>query len=412
MLFSRSFIPTSREEPKIAECVSHRLMLKTGLIYMVSAGIYAYLPLGLKVLRKIENIIRKRMNEEGALELFMSALQPLEIWQQTGRDKDLRDVMITFKDRKGHAMCLGPTHEEEVTEIVKRYILSYRQLPVILYQIQTKFRDEARPRFGLLRSCEFIMKDAYSFDTDAAGLDISYAKMLSAYERIFKDLQLRYVITRAESGIMGGNVSCEFMISSDAGEDTLFMCGQCNKYFKKGGNCSICQGKLKPEKMIEAGHIFKLGTKYSQAQRAFFLDKAGHQLPVIMGCYGIGVSRLLAAIIEQNHDRRGIIWPGRVSGFDASLLVLDLKDEFLFKAAQSLYEMLEKNGFDILFDDRVEPAGVKFNDAYLIGNPYIIIVGSRYKDNNKFELEARGTAQKFLFSSQELLNFFKQKICG
>ncbi|MCM8823832.1 MAG: proline--tRNA ligase, partial [Candidatus Omnitrophica bacterium] len=302
MLFSKSFLPTLREEPKGAECTSHRLSLKGSLLFMVSSGIYAYLPFGFRVLRKIENIIRKRMNETGAQEILMSALQPLEIWKQTGRDKDLEEVMITFKDRRGRQLCLGPTHEEEVTEIVKRYVSSYKQLPFTLYQIQTKFRDEARPRYGLVRSCEFIMKDAYSFDIDDRGLNFSYEVMFNAYKKIFKDCGLEFVTVEADPGAMGGNISHEFMVPADIGEDTLYFCKDCNLYFKKEGKCEKCGRKLKEEKMIEVGHVFKLGTKYSKAQEAYFLDKDGLRKPIVMGCYGIGVSVIISAIIEQNHD--------------------------------------------------------------------------------------------------------------
>ena len=409
MLLSNSFIPTLREDPKNAECISHKLMLKAGLISMVSSGIYTYLPLGLAILRKIENIIRRRMNEEGALELLMSALQPIEIWEQTGRDKTLKDVMFKVKDRRKRELCLGPTHEEEITEIAKRFILSYKQMPLILYQIQTKFRDEARPRFGLIRSCEFIMKDAYSFDSDESGLGVSYEKMLRAYDNIFRDMSFDFVKTEADPGAMGGNFSHEFMAPAEIGEDVLYLCGNCNKYYRSSGKCAGCGADLTEKKMIEIGHIFKLGTKYSAAQSAYVLDNQGKRQPVIMGCYGIGVSRIMPAIIEQSHDSRGIIWPLCVSAFDASLLVLEKENEFLYKEASLLYEKLTNAGFDVLFDERSEPAGVKFNDAYLIGNPYIIIIGKKYKEHNKFELEVRKTGKKHLFTAQELVNFLKEK---
>jgi len=409
MLLSRSFIPTLREDPKNAECISHKLMLKAGLISMISSGIYTYLPLGLAILRKIENVIRARMNEEGALELLMSTLQPIDIWKQTGRDETLKEVMLKVKDRKERELCLGPTHEEEITEIAKRFILSYKQMPLILYQIQTKFRDETRPRFGLVRSCEFIMKDAYSFDSDEAGLDISYEKMLRAYDNIFRDMSFDFVRTEADPGAMGGNFSHEFMVPAEIGEDALYLCSKCDKYYRSPGECSDCGRKLVEKKMIEVGHIFKLGTKYSAAQNAYFLDNHGKRRPVIMGCYGIGVSRIMPAIIEQSHDSKGIVWPPCISAFDISLLVLERENDFLYKEASSLYTKLIKAGFDVLFDERSEPAGVKFNDAYLIGNPYIVIIGKKYKGNNKFELEVRKTGEKHLFTAEELINFLKEK---
>ncbi len=406
MFFSKSFLPTLRDEPKNAECVSHKLMLKAGLISMVSSGIYTYLPLGLAILKKIENIIRRHMNEKGAQEIFMSALQPIEMWRQTGRDKLLEDVMLKVKDRKKRELCLGPTHEEEVTEIAKKYVISYKQVPLILYQIQTKFRDEARPRFVLVRSCEFIMKDAYSFDYNEKGLDISYNKMAEAYDSIFKELSLNFVKTQADSGAMGGSFSHEFMAPADIGEDILYLCDKCDKYYRKPGKCGICGGPLIEKRMIEIGHIFKLGTKYSSPQGAYFLDEENNRRPVIMGCYGIGVSRIMPAIIEQNYDQKGIVWPYSVSAFDAVLLILN-EDASTYKIGLSLYEKLTKMGFSILFDERSEPAGVKFNDAYLIGSPYIIIIGKKYNKLNKFEVEARRTGEKYLFDSNELVNFLK-----
>jgi len=406
MLFSDSFIFTLREDPKIAECRSHRLLLKGCFLFMVSSGIYSYLPLGFRVLDNINNIIRKHMNSKGAQELFMSALQPIEIWQKTGRDKDLAEVMITFKDRKERYLCLGPTHEEEITEITRRYISSYKQLPFILYQIQSKFRDEPRPRFGLMRSCEFIMKDAYSFDRNEKGLNLNYEKMFAAYQDIFKECGLDFITLEADPGAMGGSVSHEFMVPGSIGEDILLYCSKCNKYFKGKKNCPKCKAKLSEEKMIEIGHIFKLGTKYSIAQEALFLDSDGKRKPIIMGCYGIGVSRMLSAIAQVNSDDKGLIWPKPVSPFDISLVVLNDK---LIKDALKLQDILEKEGFSVLIDDRDEAAGVKFNDAYLIGNPYILIMGKKYLSEAVIDLEVRKTRQSMSFKKEELLNFLKKE---
>jgi prolyl-tRNA synthetase len=317
--------------------------------------------------------------------------------------------MIKFKDRKNRLLCLGPTHEEEVTEIIRRFVSSYKQLPLILYQIQAKFRDEPRPRFGLLRSCEFIMKDAYSFDRDEEGLSQNYEKMREAYQDIFRDCGLNYVMTEAESGAMGGDVSHEFMVRAPIGEDLLYRCSGCNKYFKKPGQCSDCGVVLEEEKMIEVGHIFKLGTKYSQSQEAYFLDNDGERKPMIMGCYGIGVSRLLPAIVETNYDREGIIWPRNVSPFDISLIILD---EELRSDALAGAQMLEKQGLEVLVDDRLLAAGVKFNDTCLIGNPYIAIMGKNYKNSRKIDLEIRKTKDKFSFSLEELANFLKKEYAG
>jgi len=373
---------------------------------MVSSGIYSYLPLGFRVLENVSNIIRKHMEASGAQELLMSALQPIEIWQKTGRDEVLSEVMFKFKDRKNRTLVLGPTHEEEVTEIVKKNVSSYKQLPRILYQIQTKFRDEVRPRFGIVRSCEFIMKDAYSFDTDEAGLAKNYDTMLSAYQAIFKDCGLNFIMTEADPGAMGGSTSHEFMVPAEIGEDVLCHCEKCDKYFKDMSNCPNCEGKLSEKRMIEVGHIFKLGTKYSAAQEALFLDKDGARKPIIMGCYGIGVSRVLSAIVETNYDDKGIIWPKSISPFDIQLVCLDEK---LLSLALALGETLEKNGFKVLLDERNEPAGVKFNDAYLLGNPYIVIIGKNYANSQKIDLEIRKTRQKVSLSEEELINFLNNE---
>jgi len=406
MLFSKSFIFTQREDPKIAECRSHKLLLKGNFLFMVSAGVYSYLPLGWRVLSKINGIIRKHMNSSGGQEMFMSAIQPIDMWKKTGRDKVLEDVMFTFKDKKQRSLCLGPTHEEEITEITKRFVSSYKQLPFVLYQIQTKFRDEPRPRFGIMRSCEFIMKDAYSFDKDEDGLIKNYEKMLVVYRNIFKECGLDFVTIEADSGAMGGNVSHEFMVPSEIGEDTLFYCSKCNKYFKDKKVCGECKGKLTEQRMIEIGHIFKLGTKYSLAQEALFTDEAGKRKPFIMGCYGIGVSRILAAIAQVSSDSKGIIWPKEVSPFDLSLLVLDNE---LLKEAQELEISLEKQGFSVLVDDRNEAAGVKFNDASLIGNPYVLIMGKKYLKDKIIDVEIKKTKEKKSLRKEEVVEFLKNE---
>ena len=406
MLFSKSFIFTQREDPKVAECKSHKLLLKGGFLFMVSSGVYSYLPLGYRVLNNINNIIRKHMKAKGAQELLMSALQPIEVWEKTGRDKDLAEVMFRFKDRKGRDLCLGPTHEEEITEIIRRTVFSYKQLPVILYQIQTKFRDEPRPRFGLMRAVEFIMKDAYSFDKDNQGLDKNYQSMFSAYRDIFTECGLDFIDIEADSGAMGGSISHEFMVPGDIGEDILFYCPSCSKYFKKKGKCPDCGKKLGEKKMIEIGHVFKLGTIYSQAQEALFLDQNGKRLPFIMGCYGIGVSRIFSSIAEVNSDQKGLVWPRGLSPFDLSLVVLDSK---LLPQALELEKALESQGFSVLIDDRQEAAGVKFNDAYLLGNPYILIIGKKYLKDETIDLEVRKTKESKAFKKEGLIKFLKDE---
>jgi len=402
MLFSKSFIFTLREDPKSAECQSHKYLLKGCFLFMVSSGVYAYLPLGYRVLENISKIIRKNMNAEGAQELLMSVIQPLEIWKKTGRDKDLNEVMFKFQDRKNKDLCLGPTHEEEITEIARRYVFSHRQLPFILYQIQTKFRDEPRVRFGVMRSCEFIMKDGYSFDKDIQGLKRNYQKMLNAYEKIFKECELDFVKFEADSGAMGGSVSHEFMVPSEIGEDNAFYCEKCRKYSNKKDDCVICGSKLNEKAVIEVGHIFQLGTKYSAAQNAFFLDNQGKRNPLVMGCYGIGVSRLLAAVAEINSDEKGLIWPKNIAPYNVSLIVLD---KCLLSEALAIEKILEKKGLSVLIDDRDEAAGVKFNDAYLIGCPYILILGKKYLKDKTIDLEIRKTKEKKSFNKEEVIDF-------
>ncbi len=372
MKWSGYFIPTIKEVPTGTEAVSHQLLLRAGLVHMLTSGVYSYLPLGFRVLSKIENIIREEMNSAGAHELLMPAIHPLEIWQKTGRDKTLEEVMIRFKNKKGTAMCLGPTHEEIITDLVKAFVQSYRQLPITLYQIQTKFRDETRPRFGIVRACEFIMKDAYSFDVDEAGLKKSYEKMYAAYKRIFARCGLDPVISEADTGAMGGKVSHEFLVPAPIGEDLVDV------------------GGVKKQ-AIEVGHVFQLGTKYSDALGAVILDETGKQRPVIMGCYGIGVSRLIATIVEVHNDDKGIKWPKEVAPFTVELLPLQVTDANVMVAAQDIYDGLTKSGIDVLMDDRDESAGRKFNDADLIGLPYRVTIGKRTLQEGNVEVKDRAT---------------------
>lgn len=390
MLWSKTFIPTLRDIPQEAESASHRLMLRAGLTRMLVAGVYSYLPLGLKVLNNIKEIIRQEMKSVGAVELLLPSLQPQELWDKTARNSLMEEIMIRFTDRRGRKMCLGPTHEEIITELAAGNINSYKQLPLILYQIQTKFRDEMRPRFGLVRSCEFIMKDAYSFDIDEKGLDNNYALIYEAYLRIFKRCGLNTVVSEADSGVMGGKVSHEFMVIADSGEDSVYVCGKCaNARSDKAMKCGNCGLETEEKKAIEIGHIFKLGAKYSQPLSAFFTDESGARRPMIMGCYGIGVSRMIAAIIEANHDQEGIIWPGEVSPFDVLVMPLNMSDERSKEEAFKLYDNLGSLGLAALLDDRDERSGVKFNDADLIGVPFRVVIGQKNLRQNKVELQKR-----------------------
>jgi len=406
MLWSKTFIPTLKEVPQEAESISHKLLLRAGLIRMLMAGAYSYLPLGFRVLNNIQRIIREEMDSCAAQEVLLPALQPLELWQKTGRDKDIGEVMIRFTDRRGRKICLGPTHEEVITELVRNHVSSYKQLPLVLYQIQTKFRDEIRPRFGLIRACEFIMKDAYSFDQDEAGLDKNYQAMYEAYKRIFKRCGLEILTTEADPGVMGGKVSHEFMVPAPDGEDVVLLCPKCKSarvLKEEKDNCTKCSVKMERINCIEVGHIFKLGTKYSQSLGASFLDAKGKLSPIIMGCYGIGVSRLVSAIIEQNNDKDGIIWPKEVTPYKAIILALDVTDKKIVELALGVYRELEKNGIEALFDDRDERAGVKFKDADLLGIPLQVIIGKSALSNNTIELKVRRTQEKIVKPRAEAL---------
>ena len=408
MFWTKVFIPTLKETPKEAESISHQLLLRAGFVRMLMAGAYTYLPMGLRVLEKIQGIIRQEMNSCGASELLLPALHPLELWQKTGRDKDLGEVMFKFQDRRGRNLSLGPTHEEIITDLVKNNLSSYRQLPLVLYQIQTKFRDEIRPRFGLIRCCEFIMKDAYSFDQDEAGLDKNYQLMYEAYKRIFSRCGLKVLITEADSGVMGGKVSHEFMVEAPLGEDVVCCCPKCKnvKAFKGGSAlCFTCNINMNQVNTIEVGHIFKLGTKYSQALEANFPDKSGQLKPLIMGCYGIGVSRLISAIIEQNNDADGIIWPQEVAPFQILILPLDVTNQEVMQATNNLYQELKTKGLDVLVDDRDERAGVKFKDADLIGIPVTIIIGKKSIEEKKIELRLRKDKSTQFLPADSLLQY-------
>ena len=406
MFWSKVFIPTLKETPKEAESLSHQLLLRAGFVRMLMAGVYTYLPLGLKVLEKIQGIIRQEMNASGASQLLLPALHPLELWQKTGRDKDIGEVMFKFVDRRGRDVVLGPTHEEIITDLVRTQISSYRQLPLVLYQIQTKFRDEIRPRFGLIRACEFIMKDAYSFDQDKEGLDKNYQLMYEAYKRIFKRCGLTVLITEADPGIMGGKESHEFMAPAAQGEDLVLLCKKCNqaKAFDADSLlCSKCNFQMDKINTIEVGHIFKLGIKYSQALGANFSNASGELKPIIMGCYGIGVSRLVSAIIEQNNDAQGIIWPKEVAPYQILVLPLDVTNSQIMQEAITLHDQLVSLGFQVLLDDRDERAGVKFKDADLLGIPIQVVIGRNSLVEQTLEIKVRLTQEKIIKPRQEAI---------
>lgn len=401
MRWSNTFIPTLKEMPLAAEAIGHQLLLRAGLVRMLTSGVYTYLPLGLMALNNIENIIREELNAVGCQELLLPCLQPIELWKKTGRDKVLAETLIRFTDRRGREMCLGPTHEEVITELVKDHVQSYKQLPLILYQIQTKFRDEIRPRFGLIRTSEFIMKDAYSFDTEKSGLDKNYKLMFDAYLKIFQRCGLEVITTQADSGAMGGDLSHEFMVPAITGEDTVYTCKSCkfsasNIAEEKGdsASCPKCKSKdLEKVQAIELAHIFQLGTKYSAAQGAKFLDEKGAQKTIIMGCYGIGVSRLLSAVIEKNNDKDGIIWPKETSPFDVLILPVQPGQTQVSSLAEKFYEELKKENFKVLLDDRLDSAGIRFKDADLIGIPLRITIGKENLNSGMVEIKIRRSNQ-------------------
>ncbi|WP_294373255.1 proline--tRNA ligase [uncultured Clostridium sp.] len=534
MKMSNMLISTLREVPAEAEIDSHKLMLRSGMIRKMAAGIYNYMPLGLKVLKNVENIVREEMNAAGAQEFLASAMIPAELWQESGRWDAYGAEMFRVKDRGDRDFCLGPTHEEVFTDIARNEIKSYKQLPLNLYQIQTKYRDERRPRFGVMRSREFIMKDAYSFDKDQAGLDIAFNKMHDAYVKIFSRCGLDAKPVEADSGAIGGANSAEFMVKSEVGEDDVVFCSSCNyaaniekavsipekeekvelqelketetpnaktieevaaffnknaKNFAKtilfnadgkivavmvrgdreinevkvtnaigevlnlelasneevhnatgaavgfagpiglkadillvdeevanmynfivganktgyhlenvnygrdfegtvgdfrnvteGEKCPCCGAKVTIARGTEVGHIFKLGTKYSKAMNANFIDEDGKEKPFVMGCYGIGVTRTMASIIEQHHDENGIIWPLSVAPYHVSVIPVNIKDEEQMKVANDLYEELTSMGVEALLDDRNERAGVKFKDSELMGIPMRVTVGKKIND--------------------------------
>jgi prolyl-tRNA synthetase len=547
MRTSQLLLPTLREDPGEAETVSHRLMLRAGLIRKVAAGIYTYLPLGLRIIRKVEQIVREEMNRAGAQELLMPIASPAELWRETGRWGFYGKELIRFKDRHERDFCLGPTHEEVITDLFRREVRSYRQLPLNFYQIQTKFRDEIRPRFGLMRGREFIMKDAYSFDKDEAAARLSYQKMYDAYHRIFARCGLNFRAVEADTGLIGGTSSHEFMVLADTGEETVvysepgtyaanveraevlppndeskeallplrsvntpgcrtveevtkFLKVDASKLVKTllystgsetvavlirgdhdaneiklkrllgvtdvelagpatvekmtgapvgfagpvglnvrivadhavkasanivvGGNrldthlvdvncprdfrveqfadlrnaragdpSPRKDGILKTTKGIEVGHVFMLGTKYSQAMNASFLDPNGKECLAVMGCYGIGIGRTAAAAVEQNHDDKGIVWPFPIAPFHVHLISLG-QSAAVIDAATTVYAALEAVGLEVLWDDRDERAGVKFNDADLIGAPYQVIVGDKGLAEGLLEVKSRSTGVK------------------
>ena len=566
MRYSEMHLPTGREIPSDAEVVSNQLMIRAGMIRKLTSGIYSYLPLGYRVIRKVENIVREEMNKAGAQEVLLPMVQPAELWQESGRWTYYGKELLRFKDRNQREYCLGPTHEEVITELVRNDIKTYRQLPKNLYQIQTKFRDEVRPRFGVMRCREFGMKDAYSFDADEAGAEKSYEKMFTAYNNIFRRCGLKFRAVEADSGSIGGSYSHEFMVMAESGEDAIVFCEKCQyaanlekaeiagsqqkavsesewlpvesietpdvrtieevssflnveptqivktlifnadgkacavlirgdhevneikvknylnaaeieladdemilkatgaprgfagamgikcriiadysimdmvnfvtgankqdyhlknvnigrdfkvesfadlRIAQPGDPCPRCSGNVKFARGIEVGHVFKLGTKYSKAMKAVYLDRDGKEKTMIMGCYGIGIGRTVAACIEQNFDANGIIWPMPLAPYPVIVSPVNINEKDVMKAAEDIYSELTAQGVEVIFDDRDERAGVKFKDADLIGIPLRITVGSKNLAQGNVELKIRKTGENRLSVFQNVVAEVKKII--
>lgn len=411
MRFSQLLIPTLREAPSDAEVVSHQLLLRGGYIRKLASGIYSYLPLGLRVLSKIEQIVREEMNAVGASELLLPIVLPAELWKETGRWDVYGKELLRFKDRHEHEFCLGPTHEEVITDLVRKEVRSYRQLPLSLYQIQTKFRDEVRPRFGLMRGREFIMKDCYSFDrTEKEALE-TYWKYHEAYKKIFIRCGLTFRAVEAGTGAIGGTLSHEFQVLAESGEDSIVSCTHCDyaanieKAESQAGEiCVRCKnGKMESHRGIEVGQVFYLGTKYSKAMKTIFLDEKGSEALMVMGCYGIGISRTAAASVEQNHDNMGIIWPKALAPFTVEVIPLG-PDAAITETAQKFYQELTAQKIDVLWDDRDERAGVKLNDADLIGIPYQLVIGKRGLEKGEVEIKDRKSGKKESVAINQVIN--------
>ena len=422
MYFSKLFVPTVKEDPSDAELISHKLMVRSGMIKKTAAGIYSWLPLGLKVLKKVEEIVRKNLNNFDAEEILMPMVQPSELWKESGRYSEYGKELLKFDDRSNRGFVLGPTHEEIICEIFRSHPKSYKDLPVNLYQIQTKFRDEIRPRFGVMRSREFLMKDAYSFDIDEKGLVRSYGKMKDAYISIFNEIGLDYRIVKADSGNIGGDISEEFHILADSGEDLIAVSDSSDfaanvevlNYDKdpselEGKKSPDGKGKLKIKRGIEVGHIFQLGQKYSQAMNVGVKDKNGNSIHPFMGCYGIGVSRIVAAAIEQNHDDRGIQWPDKITPFGVNIICLDPESDEIMKVCSEIYSILQKSGFDPLLDDRDIRAGIKFKEHELLGIPYSIIIGPNNFKNTKLEFGIRIQNEKIDMKLDDIKKYLGEK---
>jgi len=423
MRLSQYFLPLLKETPNDAQIVSHRLMLRAGMIRQLQSGIYNWLPLGLRVLKKIESIIRDEMDKAGALELLMPTIQPAELWHESGRYEAYGKEMLRMKDRHEREVVFGPTAEEVVGDIFRKNIKSYKDLPKNLYNIQWKFRDEIRPRFGVMRGREFLMKDAYSFDMDFESAKKSYDSMYKSYLKIFKRMGLKVIPVQADTGPIGGNLSHEFQVLAQTGEseiyyekelETLLLQDEIDieklqKYYAAADEkheqqeTKIPPHKLNKTRGIEVGHVFYFGTKYSKAMNIAVKNNKGEDVFPEMGSYGIGVSRLVGAVIEANHDEAGIIWPESIAPFKVGIINLKTNDENSTKMCDGFYGKLQEKNIEVLYDDREESTGAKFAAQDLIGTPYQIIIGPRGAAAGKLELKNRRTGERVELSPEEAL---------
>jgi prolyl-tRNA synthetase len=436
MRLSQYFLPLLKETPKEAQIASHRLMLRAGMIQQSSAGIYSWLPLGKKVLDKIANIVREEQNRAGALEIMMPTIQPAELWQESGRYDDYGAEMLRIRDRHDRDMLYGPTNEEQVTDIFRAHVRSYKALPLNLYHIQWKFRDEVRPRFGIMRGREFLMKDAYSFDTDAQGARAAYNRMFVSYLKTFARMGLTAIPMEADTGPIGGDMSHEFIILAETGESGVFfhkdwlnadLVTQVNydedlqpvvdrftSLYARADDmhdpdqCPVPADELMSLRGIEVGHIFYFGDKYSAAMGASVAGPDGSNKPVHMGSYGIGVSRLVGGIIEASHDDKGIVWPRAVAPFNVAVVNLKAGDDNCMACADDLYAKLQAAGADPIYDDRDDRPGAKLAAMDLIGIPWQIIIGPRGMDNGVVEVKNRRTGEAVEVSPDSALTMVMQ----
>ncbi len=422
MRLSKYFLPTLKENPIDATVVSHQLMVRAGMIRQTASGIYSWLPLGLKVLRKVEKIIKEEMDKSGALEVLMPTIQPAELWIESGRYEAYGKEMLRIKDRHDRDILYGPTHEEVVTDLFRKNVTSYKDLPKNLYQIHWKFRDEIRPRFGLMRGREFLMKDSYSFDLTEEDARKTYDLMYKTYFKIFRKMGLKPIALRADTGAIGGDLSHEFHILADVGESAIFYdkkfdelsakeeidIAQTQKIYAMADDlhipekCPIPADQLVSRRGIEVGQVFNFGLKYSKAMEASVMGAGGEKIYPNMGSYGIGVSRVVAAAIEANHDENGIIWPAQISPFDVILINIRVGDEACDKACEELYSRLQNKGIEVLYDDTKNSLGQKFSVADLIGVPTQIIVGPKSLALGKVEIKNRKTGEKSEASLDEV----------